>query len=234
MRKISHFHDVIFELSDEIKSEIKKRIFTRSYKIGDVVLSQGQIVTEVYRIVSGKTKISTYTEDGREIILSNLSLGDTIGEGSVLDGIPSAFTMECLEDTVINILPGDDFLQIYREYPECAYELCNKLARQVRILYDILLEAKAMSLQKRLVSKLIRGMHSHTATDDHGLYIDMSQEDFSRMLGTARQTLNRELKKLEAMEYIEIRQGKTYLSDIERLREDFKDVIHAEFITPYY
>ena len=234
MRKIPHFHDVISGLSEEIQQEIRTRIVTRHYKAGDIVLSQGQTVSETYRIHSGKTKISTYTEDGREIILSNLNAGDTFGENGVLDGIPSAYSVECLTDTTIGVLDGEDFMQFFKQYPECAYELCKKLNRHVRILYELLVEAKSMPLQKRVVSKLFRGMHSHTANDEHGLYVDMSQDELARMLGTARQTLNRELKKLEALEYISIKNGKIYFSDIKRMREDFKDIIHADFMTPYY
>jgi len=234
MRKIPHFHDIIFELSDELKYEIKKRVVTRSYKAGDIVLAQGQVVKDTYRVDSGKVKISSYTEDGREIILSNLNVGDTFGENGVLDGIPSLYGVECLTDTVMSVVPGEEFLQLYHQYPECAYALANKLNRQLRIFYELLLEAKAMPLQKRIVSKIFRGLHSHTSEDEKGVYVDMSQDELARMLGTARQSLNRELKKLEAMGYITIEQGRVYYSNLEAMREDFKDIFHEDFMTPYY
>lgn len=234
MQKIPHFHDSIFGLNDNIKAEIRKRIVTRHYQAGDIILHQGQIAREAYRIESGKIKISSYTEDGREVILTSYNTGDTFGEISILDEIPSSFNAECQTDCVLNVLSAEDFLDLFHQHPQAAYEMCRKLNRQLRILYELLLEAKSMPMHKRLVSLIFRGLHSHTHEDENGLYLDMSQDELARSLGTARQSVNRELKKLEAANYLTIRSGRVYLSNLDGLRNDYADVIHSDFIQPIY
>ncbi|WP_419812699.1 Crp/Fnr family transcriptional regulator [Bacterioplanoides sp.] len=233
MKHISHVLDPVSEISNELKAELWQRSADRNYKAGDIVVFQGNPVREVYRLESGKAKISSYTENGREIILSKISAGDTFGDTAVLDGMPSAYNVECSTDCVLRVLPSDEFLALYQQYPEYAYGLCHKYNRQVRVLYELLVEARAMPLQKRLVSMLFRGYHTHTSSNQKGRYLDLSQDELASMLGTVRQSINRELKKLEAGGYLDIIHGKVYLTNIDKLRNDHKDIIHDNFLTPY-
>lgn len=233
MKPLLHVNDPISGMNDEHQARLWHLSSSRHYKAGDIVIFQGRTVSEVYRITQGKAKISSYTEDGREIILSNLTAGDIFGDTAMLDGMPSAYNVECLTDCVVRVLPGDEFTNLFDEYPAYAYELCHKFNRQVRILYELLVEARAMPLSKRLISILCRGYHTHTGQDQTGRYVDLSQDELARMLGTARQSLNRELKKLEAAGYLDIIHGRVYLTHMDKMRADHKDIIHDNFVTPY-
>lgn len=234
MHEIPHFHDAASALSKPVLREIQKHVIVRHFKSGDIIIHQGEPVEAVYRVVSGRIKISSYIEDGREIILSGYNSGDTFGEASLIQEFPAQYSAECLCECEINVLPKNEFLKIYQQYPEVSYQVSRKLVRQVRMLYSLLLEAKSLSLEKRLVSSIFRSLHSHTVRDKHGLYLEMSQDEMARALGTARQSINRELKKLEAGHFIELSYGKVYLTNLEALREQHRDILTDEFIRPVY
>ena len=60
----------------------------RSFRVGEVVFSQGDPGDALYGVVTGKVRISAGAADGREIFLNIMEAGDTFGEIALLDGGP--------------------------------------------------------------------------------------------------------------------------------------------------
>jgi biotin operon repressor len=82
---------------------------------------------------------------------------------------------------------------------------------------------------------MLRLAYSHGIKDDDGtLHVDTSHEELGRMLGASRQSISKELKILEQEETVEIRYGKIYIRDLDRLKQKYDNLLGQEQISPLY
>src|SRR5260221_528546 len=68
----------------------------RSFAKNAVVVSEGDETDSLYILLSGRVKAFVSEEDGREVVLSTVGVGDYFGE-MVLDGGPRSASIMTLE-----------------------------------------------------------------------------------------------------------------------------------------
>ncbi len=106
-----------------VMTELKKR--TPVYLPGDPA-------DKIYLIKRGVVKISTLTEEGKEIVLAFLHPGDVFGELAVVDPSPRDHYAEIYEDALICIFARNDFLDFMKRYPDLAFQVTKLLGLRVR------------------------------------------------------------------------------------------------------
>ena len=86
---------------------------------GARIIVQGDHSDNVFLALSGLTKVTLDTPDGREIVLSVLGAGDLLGEFEVLEGVPqrtagnvAVLPVEC------RVIPGDEFMAALEARPQ--------------------------------------------------------------------------------------------------------------------
>jgi DNA-binding response OmpR family regulator len=83
-----------------------------SYSKKSKLYSLGQRPRAMYYIVSGKVKIYKTNEDGKEFITSIHGQGEYFGYMAILEEKNYTDEAESLEDTVLMIIPREDFLEL--------------------------------------------------------------------------------------------------------------------------
>lgn len=99
---ILEFISQYIELSEEEKRAITSQNLIVSYKKGEVLLSEGQMAKDCFFVLKGCVR-SYYLVDGEERTTEFYSENDTINPVSYLNKEPSAYYLDCLEDTVISL-----------------------------------------------------------------------------------------------------------------------------------
>ena len=90
----------------------------RSYDAGDIIVTEGEAGSSLFLIVSGIVKVFTKTEDGANLLLAELGLGDFFGEVSLLTGRPRTATITAHTDVTTIELERTSFDAIVRNHPE--------------------------------------------------------------------------------------------------------------------
>lgn len=90
----------------------------RSYDAGDIIVTEGEPGSSLFLIVSGVVKVFTRTEDGANLPLAELGLGDFFGEVSLLTGKPRTATITAQTDVTAIELDRKDFDAIVENHPE--------------------------------------------------------------------------------------------------------------------
>jgi CRP-like cAMP-binding protein len=235
MKVIQHMHDFVSELSPAARARFEQLCTQRTVSKGEAVYRQGDAPNEVYQVAEGAVKICNFSLEGREVITGQFQPGDCFGEMGLIDGLPRVSHAIASRDSVLRVLSKARFDELTREFPEVDRQLALMLCRRVRYLYSLNEEASELSLNQRVARTVLRMAYSRAAPNvEREIYISISQEEMGQMLGASRQSINKELKALAADGTIELRYGRIYIRDLERLKDQYEYLLGLEPITPGY
>jgi CRP/FNR family transcriptional regulator, cyclic AMP receptor protein len=167
---------------------------------GQMLFRQGDRVPlgkgAFYGVASGRIKVSTLREDGKEAILVMLEAGNWFGEISLIDQQPRTHDATALVAAEVLALPRAAFESLMKRHA-FAQAICRMLAARTRSLYGMVEDATLHSMRARVARRLLllaRG--DATQAREARPVVPISQEALGMMLGVTRQTLSKELKAL--------------------------------------
>lgn len=192
----------------------------RTYARGQVICLLGEVVTHLHVFLEGTVEVSTEDADGDRAVCWYMGPGHWLGLISVLDGKPSPHNYLAHTDTSALLIPRPLFLDAMADDPKLARLCISILCKRARRLFgqqaaDILLPLRAR------IARLLLMLHAqwgNAGPDDRDLGLKFSQDDFAAMLGVSRQSLNRELRALEAEGRISLAYARIRLLDIPALK----------------
>src|SRR5687768_14538014 len=80
------------ELDDLISRGVR-----RPFRRGAFIMTEGEASDHVVVLLVGRAKVSSYTSDGKEVVLAVRGPGELLGDFSALDGAPRSATVSALE-----------------------------------------------------------------------------------------------------------------------------------------
>jgi CRP-like cAMP-binding protein len=175
----------------------------RSWAGGSQVICEGDCGEAVYFIVSGRAKVTLYSEQGREIVLSVLKRGDMFGEMSIMDEKPRSANVETVKDLSCLVVKKDAFLKYlsvhHRVYRTMFAYLTTRLREATRKIGGLAL----LDVCGRIAHTLI-GMAKPSADDEIVTIERPTHEELAAMIGSSREVVSRALKKMSNEGYIKI------------------------------
>jgi hypothetical protein len=94
------------ELSDAELARIAASCSTKTYEKNAQILGDQDLTTDVFFILAGSVRTNSVSPKGREVIYSELSVGDIVGEFSAIDGKPRSSAVFALSDCVVSRMPA--------------------------------------------------------------------------------------------------------------------------------
>lgn len=181
---------------EAIAAASRLRVFRR----GQVVFTSGDPGDTLIVVVSGRVKVMVRAADGGELTLTIVQSGGVLGELSVADGGPRSADAETLEECRLLFVPREIIQDICSRVPSAAQALASSLAATLRRLTEAASDLVFLDLPRR-VAKVLLGQ---PRGDDGIIRQKMSQEEFARQVGGARQSVNAALRGFERRGWIEV------------------------------
>ena len=236
MRKILNLHNWIAELPEEIGREVLRCCTTRKLSDEECLFRLGDPPDACFQVAKGKLKVCNFNHAGQELLHSYLMEGDCVGDWGIIINEPRMnFAFAC-GDVEVNVLKRSQFQDLYDRYPELPRALNRVMSRRLRLLFMLAEDASLLPLRQRLARTLVRMGHSMgtIAEDGRATLEDISHDELGKMVGSTRQSVGRELKKLEQEGSIEIQYGKLIITDIAAFGEQYDRLLSAEPVVPNY
>jgi CRP-like cAMP-binding protein len=104
------------------------------------VFDMGEIGLELYIITAGRVGISIDPDPSRQVFISELKAGDSLGEMALIDNEPRSATAHVLEDTQALALDNEKFQGLLLSYPELGIGMLRALSQRLRALSPILVK----------------------------------------------------------------------------------------------
>ncbi len=184
---------------------------------GEMLFRQGDPPAGFYALLSGKLKMSTLSEDGREAILTILEPGTWFGEISLIDGKPRTHDATAIGRAEVLMMTPTCFDHLMQG-ADFALAVAQMLAKRIRLLYGIVEDAHLRSARARVARRLVLLANSEKEQgESEKTDIPVSQESLAMMLGMSRQSLSKELKFFEQAGLIRLGYRSIRISSLDKL-----------------
>lgn len=167
--------------------EARKPLFTRASDGG-----------EVYFLVSGRARITTYSAHGREVTFRDCEAGEHFGDLSAIDGQPRSADVVTLEPSLLACLSAEAFVALLHREPIVAVRMMRSLTTLVRRLTERVIDLSTLGVQTRLHAELLRLASAAGVAPDNTARIDPAPPHaaLASKISTNREQVTREISAL--------------------------------------
>lgn len=195
---------------------------TREYKKDSHIFFQGDPLTDVYFIFSGKIKIYRLDAQGNEQIVNILKKGDMFPHQGFFrkDSYPA--NAQAMEDAVLIYIPIQSFEQFLIRNPEVCIKIFRILGDQIMELHQRLEEKILYNTYDQILLLLLRLTKKHgKKLNEQEFLIStlLTNRDLANMIGSSRETVNRTLSQLKKRNFIRYEDG-YIVTRPDKLREE--------------
>jgi len=208
----------IDELSDDTRNALLSVTRVDSYDEGELIFRRGEQLSGIYTVKSGCVEMRRSLFPNEQLIVGLVRPRGSLGLIGTFSKHGAVNTAIAREPSLIKVLPKNNLIQIGREYPE----LFPKLFDEIGDLFALAMGWIDFSFSATAKTKLLWSLKHLTRfapTNTNGIVtLDLSQQELADSLGLSRQATNRELKRLEAKQIVEIEYGKLFVNQT-KIRE---------------
>jgi CRP-like cAMP-binding protein len=210
----------IAALDPEQAAALRERGITRRFRKGQALFHQGGSSDRVVVVLSGRVKVSTLTDGGREIVLAFRGPGDLLGELAAIDGQPRSATVEAIEPVEALAIPAADFRSYLIAHPEVSLLLLQMLSRRLRDADRKRVEYAAHDTVGRVAARLVELAERYGKPVKQGLEIGLplSQEELAGWTGASREAVSKALQTLRKVNWVLTERRRITVVDLEALR----------------
>jgi len=158
---------------------------------------KGDEGSRLYVIVSGRCRVVTTSMDGSDAQFTIMNPGEVIGEVTLFGGGERSATVTAVDECELLSLDRRDFFPVLRANPDVAIQLLEVLAQRLRRVSEQMEDTLFLGLPARLAKKLLSLSRAYGAPHAQGLRLDLklSQEEWGDLVGTTRESINKQLRK---------------------------------------
>lgn len=207
-------------LDGEQARDLHDRGIPRRFRKGQALFHQGGVADRVVLLLSGRVKISSISEQGRETVLAFRGPGDLLGELSAIDGEPRSASAEAIETVEALTLATRDFRAYLGNHPEVALLLLETVIRRLRDADRKRVEFGAHDTVGRVAARLVELAERYGEPVTEGLQIKLpiSQEELAGWTGSSREAVSKALQSLRRVRWVLTERRRITVLDLEALR----------------
>lgn len=201
---------LISNLPPEVAHQFLAVSSHRFLEKGEQLFALGSEPRAMFLVVSGRLQVSILSAEGQQFFASFLPPGHWFGEIPLLDEGARAFYAEAVEVSEVAVLSAQDFWQAVNADPAVLLAVMRLSCSRFRAAVAWIEDASLHPFKVRLASRLL------TLAKMEGIengVLRISQEMLAAQLGTARQTVNRQLQEWSRQGLIQLRYGAIELLD---------------------
>jgi CRP/FNR family transcriptional regulator, cyclic AMP receptor protein len=175
----------------------------RRYRKGTLLIQEGDMGESVFVILSGRVKVFSTDDDGREFTFIVLGAGDYFGEMS-LDGGARSASVITLEPCECAVLDRTAVRAYMAANPDFAFELLMTVIRRAREATRV---ARGLALGS-VYSRLAAFLDSNARLQPNGermIEEVLTQAEIAARIGSGREMVSRVMKDLVAGGFVKIR-----------------------------
>lgn len=216
--------DILRYASPPSRAEIMSFAYIKRYEKGQHVFYDSEELTCFYVLLEGLASLYKLNTLGEKRVVFVFGPGKMLNEVMFQD-LPVSINCEIREDAQVLVLSKERFWHVMERDQGIARAAFDAMALRVRRLYRQLKNtSNALKGEKRLAAKLYKLARDYGVLTEKGTLIQMqlSITYLAEMLGSQRETVSRQAKKLGDMGLIYVEKNHFWVPDLEKLSDYFK------------
>jgi CRP-like cAMP-binding protein len=171
-------------------------------------------------VLRGNIKISSLSDEGKEIVFNIINAGEIFGEIAVLDGEERSADATAITDCELLVLNRRDFLHLLENRADLCMIMLRILCQRLRQTSEQVEDVMFRHLESRVAKALL---HLAESVGLHGLQttsveLHVSQRELGNMAGGSRESVNKILQNWHRQGLIDLGKASVLIRDIEALR----------------
>jgi CRP/FNR family cyclic AMP-dependent transcriptional regulator len=207
-------------LGAEEVAALRARGVPRRFERGATIVHQGEVPGRVVVIERGHAKVTTTSEDGKEVVLAFRGPGDVVGESSALSGHPRSATVRALEPLDALAVAVGEFEALIEQHPRIALVLLKVVIARLDEADRQQLEFATLHTLGRIARRLVELAERFGEPCDDGVRISLriSQEELAAWAGASREATSKALHDLREIGLIDTRRRSLTVRNVDGLR----------------
>ncbi len=194
-------------LSESELNLVKSCLREKSFAKGEMLFLEGKLCERVFFVQTGRVKLYRISSNGREQILETLGPGDTCAcnPGSLAWTCRSR--AEAATPCTVWFLSREDYVRTVQTNSKVAHALNRIFAKRLQCFSSLIEEVSLKDSKKRLVKFLLDMLSEKMSREGRRdvLLISFTREEIAQRIGTARETVARQLYELKRAKLIDIK-----------------------------
>lgn len=205
-------------LSESDQAQVLASARARSFRAHETIFHEGELGPSLHLLEVGRVAIRVATPDGESATLTIVAPGDVFGEMALLRRSSTrTASAVALEPVTTLSIEHDAFARLCAEQPSVERLLVGILAARVERLSRHLTEALYLSVDKRVMRRLLELSHIYGPVGAGTVSIPLTQEDLAGLAGTTRPTVNSVLRQLQDAGVVALSRGRIEIVDVAAL-----------------
>lgn len=174
------------------------------FRPGSWIMMQGDAADCLYIVQEGQVALTRLSPQGRETTIGFALPGDFFGEVGLLDGGEVPYNALAVERTVLLAVRADQFRVLLND-PRSCRALLETVSRRCRDAWSHIEVLGGGALRDKIREMLPRLCSSIGVETSDGVEIQVGQGELAKMLGSSRESLNRQLRSLREDGTLQVR-----------------------------
>lgn len=184
---------IFASLPERVLRDVLRVCARRRFKRHEALIREGEPGETMYVVLRGRLEISREDRNHETVHLATRGPGDALGEMTLLDGGTRSATATASEAGEALALSREALFHLLRQSPELALEMLAGLSRRLREADDARTERP--NLRVRLLEFL--DSHAQTMASGQRAVIGFTGTEIARRIRASRESVSRELTKLQ-------------------------------------
>jgi CRP/FNR family cyclic AMP-dependent transcriptional regulator len=207
-------------LEPETAGALSSHGIPRRFGRGTALFHERQMADRVMVVLSGTVKLSSVSEDGKEVLLALRGPGDLLGELGALDGRPRSANAIAVDDVEALVVPVADFRAFLEMHPRAALVIVEMLAKRLRDADRKRVEFAAQDSMSRVAARIVELSERFGEERDGAMRIDLpiSQEELAGWTGCSRDSVVKALQAMRGLGWIDTERRQITVHDLDAVR----------------
>ncbi len=205
-------------LSTQSLDALARECAWRNFTAGQHIITRDANDRNVYFVVSGRVRVTSYSKAGRQVTFHDLEQGDFLGEMAAIDGMPRSADVIALESSLVASMTPTVFTGLLRGEPAVAARVLERLAGLVRGLTERVIDLSTLGVQNRIHGELLRLARQAGVSGNQAILDPAPRHaDIASQVSTYREQVTRELSALAKAGLLEKDQRRLVVRDVRAL-----------------
>ena len=220
--KIWHLEsiNILHDFTESEIAEIDKHSVMRSFDKKVHIYFPNDPANVVYLLKSGRVKIGSYGENGKELLKTIIYPGEIFGELSITGKDKrNDFAIAMDKDVKLCTIPKPEMLEILNKIPRLQFRITETIGNRIKEIerrFESLVfessEGRILNFLNEMASKIGQNIGEEILIKHH-----LTHEEIGQMTCTSRQSVTTTLNELKNKNLIHLERNKILIRDIKKL-----------------
>lgn len=173
----------------------------------EFVFRQGDRASNFWIVQSGRVRMASVSEEGKEFVQGYFTAGQSFGEPPFFNGVPYPASAIATETSAVWRCPQDMFLQMLRQHPDVHLRLTRALSSRLVYKSMMLSEIAVEEAEHRLLTLIDYFRQAAGPVADSAYVVPFTRQQLADMTGLRVETVIRCVKSMEQKRLLRLGEG---------------------------